>query len=99
MDPDYEGKNVLAVLDWAEAKLDWLKYAPSGNDPHNLVLGSIGGSYGGMYQYMLHNIDPKHRLDAMVAWVAPNDLTTRIFRAVWQRPPTCRAARRPRKAP
>lgn len=79
MDPDYEGKNVLAVLDWAEAKLDWLKYAPSGNDPHNLVLGSIGGSYGGMYQYMLHNIDPKHRLDAMVAWVAPNDLTYSNF--------------------
>ena len=24
MDPDYEGKNVLAVLDWAEARLDWL---------------------------------------------------------------------------
>ena len=79
MDPDYEGKNVLAVLDWAEAKLDWLKYAPSGGDPHNLVLGSIGGSYGGMYQYMLHNIDPKRRLDAMVAWVAPNDLTYSNF--------------------
>ena len=79
MDPDYEGKNVLAVLDWAEAKLDWLQYAPSGDDPHNLVLGSIGGSYGGMYQYMLHNIDPKHRLDAMVAWVAPNDLTYSNF--------------------
>ena len=74
MDPDYEGKNVLAVLDWAEARLDWLKYRPSAGDPHNLVLGSVGGSYGGMYQYMLHNIDPKHRLDAMVAWVAPNDL-------------------------
>jgi ABC-2 type transport system ATP-binding protein len=79
MDPDYEGKDVLAVLDWAEARLDWLKYAPSGGDPHNLVVGSIGGSYGGMYQYMLHNIDPKHRLDAMVAWVAPNDLTYSNF--------------------
>jgi ABC-2 type transport system ATP-binding protein len=32
-----------------------------------------------MYQYMLHNIDPKHRLDAMVAWVAPNDLTYSNF--------------------
>jgi ABC-2 type transport system ATP-binding protein len=79
MDPDYEGKDVLAVLDWAEAKLDWLQYRPSAGDPHNLVLGSIGGSYGGMYQYMLHNIDPKHRLDAMVAWVAPNDLTYSNF--------------------
>jgi ABC-2 type transport system ATP-binding protein len=79
MDPDYEGKDVLAMLDWAEARLDWLKYRPSGGDPHNLVLGSVGGSYGGMYQYMLHNIDPKHRLDAMVAWVAPNDLTYSNF--------------------
>jgi ABC-2 type transport system ATP-binding protein len=79
MDPDYEGKNILAVLDWAEARLDWLKYRPSAGDPHNLVLGSVGGSYGGMYQYMLHNIDPKHRLDAMVVWVAPNDLTYSNF--------------------
>ena len=79
MDPDYEGKNVLAVLDWAEARLDWLKYRPSDGDPHNLVLGSIGGSYGGMYQYLLHNIDPKHRLDAMVARVAPNDLRYAFF--------------------
>ena len=79
MDPDYEGKDVLAVLDWAEARLDWLKYRASAGDPHNLVLGSIGGSYGGMYQFLLHNIDPKHRLDAMVAWAAPNDLTTSNF--------------------
>jgi ABC-2 type transport system ATP-binding protein len=79
MDPDFEGQNVLAILDWAEARLDWLQYAPSEGDPHNLVLGSIGGSYGGMYQYMLHNIDPKRRLDAMVPWVAPNDLTYSNF--------------------
>jgi len=79
MDPDYEGKDVLAVLDWAEARLDWLKYRPSAGDPHNLVLGSMGGSYGGMYQYLLHNIDPKHRLDAMAVRVAPNDLTYSNF--------------------
>jgi ABC-2 type transport system ATP-binding protein len=79
MDPDYEGKDLLAVLDWAEAKLDWLEYRPSGDDPHNLVLGSTGGSYGGMYQYMLHNIDPKHRLDAMVPEVAPNNLDQALF--------------------
>ena len=79
MDPDYEGKDLLAVLDWAEARLDWLKYGAIPGDRHNLVLGSIGGSYGGMYQYLLHNIDPKHRLDAMVVWVAPNDLTYSNF--------------------
>ena len=77
MDPDFEGKNLLAVLDWAEANLPWLKYGMSadGSDPHNLVLGSIGTSYGGMFQYLIHNIDPKKRLDAMVPMWAPYDLT------------------------
>ena len=42
MDPDYEGKDLLALLDWAEARLDWLQYRPSAGDPHNLVLGSMG---------------------------------------------------------
>lgn len=79
MDPDYEGKNLLALLDWAEARLDWLEYRPDGDDPHNLVLGAVGGSYGGMYQYLLHNIDPKHRIDVIAAWVAPNDLTNSNF--------------------
>lgn len=77
MDPDFEGKDLLAVLDWAEANLPWLKYGLSadGTDPHNLVLGSIGTSYGGMFQYLIHNIDPKKRLDAMVPMWAPYDLT------------------------
>ncbi|MGH8541530.1 MAG: alpha/beta hydrolase family protein [Stenotrophobium sp.] len=81
MDPDFEGQDLLAVIDWAEAKLDWLAYGPSadGKDPHNLILGSIGGSYGGMYQYLIHNIDPKHRLDAMVPQISPNDLTYSLF--------------------
>lgn len=77
MDPDFEGKDLLAVLDWAEANLPWLKYGMSadGTDPNNLVLGSIGTSYGGMFQYLIHNIDPKKRLDAMVPMWAPYDLT------------------------
>lgn len=76
MDPDFEGKNLLAVLDWLEANLPWLKYGPSadGTDPHNLVLGSIGTSYGGMFQFVIHNTDPKKRLDAMVPMWAPYDL-------------------------
>lgn len=81
MDPDYEGHDLISVLDWAEHNLDWLMYAPSadGSDPHNLVVGSIGGSYGGMYQYLIHNIDPKHRLDAIVPQIAPSDLTYSLF--------------------
>ncbi|GAC1622564.1 MAG: hypothetical protein NVS9B10_06660 [Nevskia sp.] len=81
MDPDYEGKDLLAVLDWAEAKLGWLAYGLSadGSDPHNLVVGSVGGSYGGMYQYLIHNIDPRRRLDAMVPQFAPNNLNFSLF--------------------
>ncbi len=76
MDPDFEGKDLLAILDWLEANLNWLRYGPSndGRDPHNLVLGSMGGSYGGMYQLLLTHIDPKRRLDAIVPEIAPHDL-------------------------
>jgi ABC-2 type transport system ATP-binding protein len=81
MDPDFEGADLIDVLDWAEANLDWLAYGPSadGSDPHNLVAGSIGGSYGGMFQYLINNIDPRHRLDAIVPQIAPNDLTYSLF--------------------
>lgn len=76
MDPDFEGKNLLAILDWLEANLNWLRYGPSndGRDPNNLVVGSMGGSYGGMYQLLLTHIDPKRRLDAIVPEIAPHDL-------------------------
>jgi len=76
MDPDFEGKNLVAILDWLEANLNWLRYGPSndGRDPNNLVLGSMGGSYGGMYQLLLTHIDPKRRLDAIVPEIAPHDL-------------------------
>lgn len=81
MDPDFEGRDLLAILDWAEARLGWLAYGRSsdGKDARNLVLGSMGGSYGGMYQYLIHNIDPKRRLDAMTPEIAPSDLTYSLF--------------------
>jgi ABC-2 type transport system ATP-binding protein len=75
-DPDYEGANVVRVVDWAETNLNWLAYGPSvdGKDPHNLMLGAIGPSYGGGFQNMLLAIDPKKRLDAMVPVVTWHDL-------------------------
>ncbi|MBB3045825.1 ABC-2 type transport system ATP-binding protein [Litorivivens lipolytica] len=68
MDPDYEGLNLIAILNWVEANLDWLAYGPSvdGSDPNNLLLGAIGASYGGGFQLLLNNIDPQRRLDAIV---------------------------------
>ncbi|MDB5973478.1 MAG: hypothetical protein JWR07_238, partial [Nevskia sp.] len=64
------------VVDWAEANLNWLAYGPSvdGSDPHNLMLGAIGPSYGGGYQNMLLAIDPRKRLDAIVPVVTWHDL-------------------------
>jgi ABC-2 type transport system ATP-binding protein len=80
MDPDFEGTNLIRILNWAERHLPWLRYGtgPDG-EPNNLVLGSIGGSYGGMYQFVIRNIDPKKRLDAMSAQISPNDLTFALF--------------------
>ncbi len=69
MDPDFEGEDLVAIVDWAEQHLDFLRYRGG-----NVLLGSIGGSYGGMYQYLLLNKDPDRRLDAMVPEIAPHDL-------------------------
>lgn len=76
MDPDFEGKNLIRVLDWAEVNLNWLAYGSSvdGTDPRNLIVGAMGGSYGGMYQLLLAHIDPKKRLDAIVPEIAPHHL-------------------------
>ncbi|HEY1057514.1 MAG TPA: CocE/NonD family hydrolase [Limnobacter sp.] len=77
MDPDFEGQDLLQILDWAETHLDWLRYAndkPVGNKKLNMVLGSTGGSYGGGYQLLINNIDPKQRLDAMTPDITWNDL-------------------------
>lgn len=69
MDPDFEGRDLATIVDWAEQNLDYLKYRDD-----NLLLGSIGGSYGGGYQMLLWATDPKSRLDAMVPEITWNDL-------------------------
>ena len=69
MDPDRDGLSLIKIVDWAESNLDWLQYRDN-----SLVLGSYGGSYGGMYQFLLNNVDPRHRLKAMVPSIAPNEL-------------------------
>ncbi|HCS26257.1 MAG TPA: hypothetical protein DIW43_02315 [Spongiibacteraceae bacterium] len=81
MDPDYAGKGLVAMLDWAEANLDWLAYGPSvdGRDSHNPIMGSIGGSYGGISQLILNAIDPKRRMDAIVPEYTWYDFPTALF--------------------
>lgn len=73
MDPNFEGRDLLQILDWVESHLDYLAHDKQAAG-YNLVAGSTGGSYGGMYQLLLHNIDPKHRLDALTPDITPHDL-------------------------
>ncbi len=70
MDPDLEGEDLVQIVDWAENQLDYLAYR---ND--NLLLGAVGGSYGGGFQYLLYNVDPDQRMDAMVPQITWHDLT------------------------
>lgn len=70
MDPDFEGQDLVQIVDWAEANLDYLKY-----EQNNLLLGGVGGSYGGGFQYLLYNVDPDQRMDAMVPQITWHDLT------------------------
>jgi hypothetical protein len=110
LDPDYEGQNLIQLLDWVETNLPYAAYrndkacrdaritastlddiAACGlqnieqlqNDDSdfagslkvddsayegslNLVVGATGGSYGGGFQLLIANIDPKQRMDALV---------------------------------
>lgn len=70
MDPDFEGRDLIQIVDWAEENLDYLAYRDN-----NLLLGAVGGSYGGGYQLLLNAIDPKGRLDAIVPQITWHDLT------------------------
>lgn len=89
MDPDQEGRFLVAILDWLEVNLDWYAIGPdlaAGRD--NMRLGAIGPSYGGGYQHILLAVDPKQRLDALVPQITWNDLTYSlnpggVIKALW----------------
>lgn len=70
MDPDYEGQDLIAILDWAE-NLEGLRRRANGD----MMVGSYGGSYGGMYQFLLAGADTKHRLRVIAPNITPHDLT------------------------
>jgi ABC-2 type transport system ATP-binding protein len=71
MDPEYEGQDLVAILDWAE-NLEGLRRGSDGK----MVVGSYGGSYGGMYQFLLMGSDQaKQRLHVIAPDITPHDLT------------------------
>src|SRR5690606_27500807 len=76
--PDVEGRDVQAVVD-VIASLDWVKKTKP-NDP---VLGAIGGSYGGGYQFVGAFSELRDsgttRFDALVPEITWNSLTESLF--------------------
>ncbi|MEQ9417643.1 MAG: alpha/beta fold hydrolase [Salinisphaeraceae bacterium] len=68
--PDFEGRDLIALLDWTEANLDQLAYRDG-----RMVVGSYGGSYGGMYQVLLAAVDPEQRLRVIAPDITPHALT------------------------
>ncbi len=80
MDPDYEGQDMIAILDWAE-NLPGLARFPDGR----MKLGSVGGSYGGMFQFALAGSDPERRLRVIAPTVAPYDINYSLYPGqVWK---------------
>lgn len=67
MDPDYEVRDVRAILDWAEANLPRF----------NGRVGTFGASYGGGFQLMTRVQDP--RIRAMIPIFAWYDLPYSLF--------------------
>lgn len=88
MDPEFEGQNLVQILDWAETHLDYLAWrdeasgafaarprdATSVANGTNLLVGAQGGSYGGGYQLLLLAVDGKKRLDAIHPDITWHDL-------------------------
>ncbi len=88
MDPEYEGRYLIAILDWVEQNLDYLAWrneasgefiarpsdATSVAGGDNLLIGSQGGSYGGGYQLLTLAVDSKKRLDAIAPDITWHDL-------------------------
>lgn len=69
MSPDFEGQDLIHILDWAES-LPGLARDSSGN----MRLGAYGSSYGGGFQLLLLGADPKNRLDALAPDITWHDL-------------------------
>lgn len=68
MDPAIDGRNISAIIDWAQQHLSGLAY-----QDNDLVLGALGLSYGGGFQTIGSAVDA--RFDAIVPTASWYDLT------------------------
>ncbi|HCS27974.1 MAG TPA: hypothetical protein DIW43_11005 [Spongiibacteraceae bacterium] len=75
-DPRLEGQDLLQILDWAEdaTNIPWLDKSDG-----DIVLGAIGGSYGGGYQHTIYALDPDKRIDALAPEITWHDLRYSLF--------------------
>lgn len=73
MSPDFEGQNLIAILDWAET-LPQLARRRNGD----MLVGAYGSSYGGGYQLILYATDPQHRLRVLAPDITWYDLSNAL---------------------
>ena len=76
MDPTLEGKDVSALIDWAQANLSRLAYRKN-NGVTDPVVGAVGLSYGGGFQTIGAGVD--RRIDAIVPTTTWYDLRYSIY--------------------
>jgi pimeloyl-ACP methyl ester carboxylesterase len=77
MDPEIEGKDVKAIIDWAQANLPRLAYRKNGAGALDPVVGAVGLSYGGGFQTIGAGVDK--RIDAIVPTSTWYDLRYSIY--------------------
>ena len=83
-DPNIEGKDVQAIITWAENNLTRLAYRKRTDGTLDPVVGAVGGSYGGGFQTIGAGVDK--RIDAIVPGVTWYNLATTLFspaKTIW----------------
>ena len=77
MDPEIEGKDVKAIIDWAQARLPRLAHRKNASGVQDPVVGAVGLSYGGGFQTIGSGVDK--RIDAIVPTTTWSDLRYSIY--------------------
>ncbi|MFC7517627.1 CocE/NonD family hydrolase [Herbaspirillum sp. GCM10030257] len=77
MDPQLEGQDIKAIIDWAQSHLPRLAYRKNSAGLSDPVIGAVGASYGGGFQTIGSGVD--RRIDAIVPAATWHDLRYSLF--------------------
>lgn len=77
MDPEIEGRDVRAIIDWAQANLPRLAHRKNRDGVLDPVVGGVGLSYGGGFQTIGAGVDK--RIDAIVPTSTWYDLRYSLY--------------------